>query len=98
MRASLLILITIIGIFFSNINIQAQNVTWCLPGTGTDAVPCQPCIPGPYNICVPDTGIFDSFFENTENTSNIEIFAIGLLILGFILVINYFLIKKYFSY
>lgn len=93
------ILIAIITILFSipffSLTIQAEDVIWCLPGTGTDAVACQPCIPGPYNICVPDTGIFDFIFSPAHDTSAASNLALILVILSTILIANYFLIRKY---
>lgn len=76
--------------------LQAEDVKWCVAGTGTDAVPCQPCVPGPYKICVPDTGLIE--FIQTGDVSElgpVEIAGAGLLGIGVLLFINSKLIKKF---
>lgn len=74
----------------------AEEVKWCASGTGTDAVPCQPCVPGPYKICVPDTGLIE--FIQTGDVSElgpVDIAGVSLLGLGVLLLINSRLIKKF---
>lgn len=94
------IFLTVVGIMSLFImpvqSTYATDVKWCMSGTGTDEVPCQPCVPGPYKICVPDTGLIE--FIQTGDVSElgpVDIAGISLLGLGVLLLINNRLIKKF---
>jgi len=65
-----------------DVNAQSTGII-CEPGTGgKTGNACVPCNPGPYGICIPDTGII--FTENeTVNTAVISgafmVFAAGII-------------------
>jgi hypothetical protein len=67
----------------SPLPISAQGVPTCVPGTeGTN---CIPCIPGPYNICVPQT---DITIGNTTIDESVLVLILGAYGVGIALLIN----------
>jgi hypothetical protein len=67
-----------VTLFFPKQSVLAQ-VRLCQPGTGTDTVACVPCTPGPYNICVQETGII---FNDEGEIDRMGYIIITLIMLG----------------
>jgi hypothetical protein len=84
----LFIMITFITVsFLSSLQVNAQ-ARLCVPGTGGNGQPaCQPCNPGPYNICVPETGIIETISEDL-NPVHFLVGSLMLASIGYILIIN----------
>ncbi len=64
--------------------VKASNVQQCMPGTGVNYIPCEPCYINSYGICVPYLGIEES--EGRISTEVVvvsaAVFAVGLAFLA----------------
>jgi len=63
--------------------ISAQGYPSCMPGT--QGANCIPCIPGPYNICIPQT---DITIGNTTIDESVLVLILGAYGVGTVLLIN----------
>jgi hypothetical protein len=80
-----------IALFFPNQSALAQE-RLCQPGTGTDTVACVPCTPGPYNICVQETGIIFNEEGEIDRTGYIAI--VSIMLGGVALALNALIIRR----